>query len=263
MQTRTKHESEDSKPLQQVISSLLSVTPEDELDIEQLYATAVEQDDETVYCLCCYLVFDDGEERIAKAREKKNDEIGTKAITETMKDYVSFRMQQKQQETAGVTSNELNILTLRRWHYDHPQEYAEFTDLFQKAYGGDMAFILEEMLSSEHAAMLTEEIRKILSEWKRYDESDSILAYILAALVKGELTTGQYNYRTFHAAIREKFPDINISKGFDWAEAVYNAVMSDNFDGNIGVSVDLIKRGRKCAKDIRLRFLSAINPNIY
>ena len=390
----------------------------------------MEQDDETAYCLCCYLVFDDGEERIAKAREKKNDEIGTKAITETMKDYVSFRMQQKQQETAGVTSNELNILTLRRWHYDHPQEYAEFTDLFQKAYGGDMAFIqknffllieslnftgmkgmmavvaslfpgnrhymqrltssegnplkghfakllestihnevirerllhknphlfslfywlvfddgflhaadlishtflqdnaptwqkmigsqavealisasvdkghytkaqwqevsrkikrgearqvikaalldvqgrrgrkatyviLEEMLSSEHAAMLTEEIRKILSEWKRYDEADSILAYILAALVKGELTTGQYNYRTFHAAIREKFPDINISKGFDWAEAVYNAVMSDNFDGNFDVSVDLIKRGRKCAKDIRLRFLSAINPNIY
>src|SRR3712207_7245090 len=51
------------------------------------------------------------------------------------------------QETAKITSDELNLLTLRRWHYDHPQEYADFTATFQKAYDGDMR-------SEEHTSEL-------------------------------------------------------------------------------------------------------------
>ena len=328
-----------------------------------------------------------------------------------------------------MTSNELNILTLRRWHYDHPEEYAEFLSLFQKAYEGDMTFIqnnffflieslnftgvkgmmavaaslfpgnnhyvqqltssegnplkgrfaellestinneairerllrknpylfslyywlvfddgflhaadlishtflqdnaptwqkmignqavealistsvdkahyskaqwqevsrklkkgeakqvikaalldvqgrrgrkatyviLEEMLPQEHVPVLIEEIGKVLSEWKQYDDTDSVLAYIFAALVEGGITNGEYNYRTFHAAMREKFPDCNISKGFDWAEAVYNAIIPNNDDSNLNVSDKHIVRGRRYARDIRLLLQSVINPNI-
>jgi hypothetical protein len=118
------------------------------------------------------------------------------------------------------------------------------------------------MLPKEHVAVLIAEIRKVLSEWKQVDDTDSVLAYIFAALVEGEITNGEYNYRTFHAAMREKFPDYNISKGFDWAEAVYNAIMPNNDDSNLNVSEKHIVRGRRYAGDIRLRLQAAINPNI-
>lgn len=422
-------DSEDVDSLQQTMTSLASVTSQGHLDIEQLYTTAVEQNDEVALCLCCYLVFDDGAERLAKAFKEKANESGTKTITDALGDYIRFRKQNQQQETAEVTSNELNILTLRRWHYDHPEEYAEFLSLFQKAYEGDMTFIqnnffflieslnftgvkgmmavaaslfpgnnhyvqqltssegnplkgrfaellestinneairerllrknpylfslyywlvfddgflhaadlishtflqdnaptwqkmigsqavealistsvdkahytkaqwqevsrkikrgearqviksalldvqgrrgrkttyviLEEMLPQEHIAVLIKEIGKVLSEWKQVDDTDSVLAYIFAALVEGGIADGEYNYRTFHAAMREKFPDYNISRGFDWAEAVYNAIMPNNDDSNLNVSEKHIVRGRKYARGIRLRLQSAINPNI-
>ncbi len=422
-------DNEDVDSLQQAMTSLASVTLQGNLDIEQLYAKAVEQNDEVTLCLCCYLVFDDGAERLTKAFKEKANESGTKTITDALSDYIRFRKQNQQQETAEVTTNELNILTLRRWHYDHPEEYAEFLALFKKAYEGDMTFIqnnffflieslnftgvkgmmaiaaslfpgnnhyvqqltssdgnplkgrfaellestinnevirerllrknpylfslyywlvfddgflhaadlishtflqdnapawqkmigsqavealistsvdkahytkaqwqevsrkikkgearqvikaalldvqgrrgrkatyviLEEMLPKEHVAVLTAEIRKVLSEWKQVDDTDSVLAYIFAALVEGGIADGDYNYRTFHAAMREKFPDCNISKGFDWAEAVYNAIMPNNDDSNLNVSEKHIVRGRKYARNIRVRLQSAINPNI-
>ena len=422
-------DNEDADSLQQAMASLASVTSQGNFDIEQLYAKAVEQKDEAAYCLCCYLVFDDGAEQLAKAFKEKAKESGTKTITDALSDYIRFRKQNQQQETAEVTTNELNILTLRRWYYDHPEEYAEFLSLFQKAYEGDMTFIqnnffflieslnftgvkgmmaiaaslfpgnnhyvqqltssegnplkgrfaellestinnesirerllhknpylfslyywlvfddgflhaadlishtflqdnaptwqkmigsqavealistsvdkahytkaqwqdvcrrikkgeakqvvkaalldvqgrrgrkttyviLEEMLPQEHIAVLIKEIGKVLSEWKQVDDTDSVLAYIFAALVEGGIADGEYNYRTFHAAMREKFPDYNISRGFDWAEAVYNAIIPNNDDSNLNVSEKHIVRGRKYARDIRLRLQSAINPNI-
>lgn len=422
-------DNEDVDSLQQAMTSLASVTSQGNLDIGQLYAKAVEQNDEVALCLCCYLVFDNGAEQLAKAFKEKAKESGTKTITDALSDYIRFRKQNQQQETAEVTTNELNILTLRRWHYDHPEEYAEFLSLFQKAYEGDMTFIqnnffflieslnftgvkgmmavaaslfpgnnhyvqrltssegnplkgrfaellestinneairermlrknpylfslyywlvfddgflhaadlishtflqdnapawqkmvgsqavealistsvdkahytkaqwqevsrkikkgeakqvikaalldvqgrrgrkttyviLEEMLPQEHIAVLIKEIGKVLSEWKQVDDTDSVLAYIFVALVEGEITNGEYNYRTFHAAMREKFPDCNINKGFDWAEAVYNAIIPNNDDSNLNVSEKHIVRGRRYARDIRLLLRSVINPNI-
>ena len=134
-------DNEDVDSLQQAMTSLASVTSQGNLDIEQLYAKAVEQNDEVTLCLCCYLVFDDGAERLAKAFKEKANESGAKTITDALGDYICFRKQNEQKETAEVTTNELNILTLRRWHYDHPEEYAEFLALFKKAYEGDMTFI--------------------------------------------------------------------------------------------------------------------------
>lgn len=62
--------------------------------------------------------------------------------------------------------------------------------------------------------------------------------------------------------MREKFPEFNFKKGYDWAEANFNAIMSENDDGNISVSYDQTELGRKYAKDIRLRLISLFNPNI-
>lgn len=122
--------------------------------------------------------------------------------------------------------------------------------------------ILEEMLPPENVSILIEAIEKELTEWKRFEDTDTILPYILAALVQGNLSNGEYNYRTFHTAIREKFPNHRIGKGFNWAEAVYNGIISEDYGGNIDITEAQIRRGRKLVADIKLRLLSATNPNI-
>ena len=418
----------NAEPLQSVIVNLAAVSSKEGFDIDKLYAKAVESGDASVYCLCCYLLFDNGEGRLADAIADKVEKPDTQEIFEAIQDYKRFYKQNRKQEVAEITTDELNILTLRRWHYGHPEEYKEFTNTFQKAYDGDMTFIqtnffflmemfstkgvkgmmkivaslfpgnkhyqqslmgsdenplkgrlsemldsslnndairerllhknpylfslyywiifdngflhaadlisqtflkpespywekligrrcvealigasidkaryskaqwkevtqklkkgearqvidvallevqgrrgrkstyvlLEEMLSTEHVSILTDEIQKLLQDWKQLEDTDSILAYIFAALVKGNLLCGEYNYRTFHAAVQEKFPDFHINKGYDWAEALCNAVLSDDLNYNINISEDQVKRGRRYATDIKLRLLSLVNPN--
>ena len=418
----------NAEPLQSVIVNLAAVSSKEGFDIDKLYAKAVESGDASVYCLCCYLLFDNGEGRLADAIADKVEKPDAQEIFEAIQDYKRFYKQNRKQEVAEITTDELNILTLRRWHYGHPEEYKEFTNTFQKAYDGDMTFIqtnffflmemfstkgvkgmmkivaslfpgnkhyqqslmgsdenplkgrlsemldsslnnkairerllhknpylfslyywiifdngflhaadlisqtflkpespywekligrrcvealigasidkaryskaqwkevtqklkkgearqvidvallevqgrrgrkstyvlLEEMLSTEHVSILTDEIQKLLQEWKQLEDTDSILAYIFAALVKGNLLCGEYNYRTFHAAVQEKFPDFHINKGYDWAEALCNAILSDGLNYNINISEDQVKRGRRYATDIKLRLLSLVNPN--
>ncbi len=419
----------NAESLQSVIANLYAVSSEEGFDVDKLYAKAVESGDASAYCLCCYLQFDNGADRLADALADKAEKPDAQAIFETVQDYKRFYKQNRKQEESKITADELNILSLRRWHYDHPEEYKEFTATFQKAYDGDMTFIqtnffflmemfstkgvkgmmkivaslfpgnkhyqqslmgnddnplkgrlsemldsslnneairerllhknpylfslyywivfdngflhaadllsqtflkpespywqrligrrcietligasvdkahyskgqwkevarqlkkgeakqmidaallevqssggrkkkvvlLEEMLLPEDVPVLVAEIEKVLSEWKKIEETDSILAYIFAALVMGKLTNGEYNYRTFHSAIQEKFPNIHINKGFDWAEAVYNAIISKDSDGNLNISNAQIERARKYTTRIKIRLLSAINPNI-
>jgi hypothetical protein len=97
--------------------------------------------------------------------------------------------------------------------------------------------LLEEMFPLEHTTILTGQIQKIFIEWKETDETDTILAYIFAALTKGNLLNSNYNYRTFHATMREKFYDYHIKPGFDLAEAIYNAIIAENLDYNIIIKV--------------------------
>lgn len=419
----------NAEPLQSVVLNLTAVASKDDFDIEKLCSKAIETGDTTTYCLCYYLLYDNGTEKLLKTIFEKAEEPGTQEILEAIRDYKRLYNRNRHQETAEITSDALNLMTLRRWHYDHREQYAEFTTIFQNAYNGDMTFfkyntlfliemlsfvgvkgmikivarlfpgnkyyeqglmdtddnplkhglkemfkssldndvirerllhrnpylysfyywiifengflhaadlishkflkkdnpnwekqigrkaiesligtsidkayysktkwkevvkksekgdtrqvietalleekgrrgrmitilLLEEMLPTEYVPILTIAIEKELSEWKQTEKSDTILAYIFAALVKGKLTNDEYNYRTFHFAMREKFPNYNINKGFDWTEATYNAIMSETNDGNINISAAQIQRGRKLATDIKLRFLSAINPNI-
>lgn len=418
-----------AESLQSVMANFAAISTEDGFDIDKLYTKAVESGDVSAYCLCCYLQFDDGADRLAKAIEEKSEKPDTQEILDAVEDYKRFYEQNRKQEESKITADELNILSLRRWHYDHPEEYKEFTATFQKACDGDMTFIqtnffflmemfstkggkgmmkivaslfpgnkhyqqslmgndenplkgrlsemldstlnneairegllhknpylfslyywiifdngflhaadlishtflkpespywekvigkrcvetligasidkahyskaqwkevtqklkkgetkqvidaalleiqgrrgrkstyviLEEMLPPEDATILIGEIKKVLSEWKQVDDADIILPYIFAALVIGGLINGDYNYRTFHAAMRERFPDYHIREGFNWVEAVYNAIVSEDNSGNLDVSDAQIRRGRKYATGIKLRLLSAINPNI-
>ncbi len=122
--------------------------------------------------------------------------------------------------------------------------------------------LLEEMLVPDHVPVLTEEIESVVAEWKRFERSDTILPHIFAALVKGGLANGTYSYRTFHAAMREKFPQYNIGKGYDWAEAVYNAVVSDDGNCNTSITGEQIERGRRQMTEIKLRLLAAVCPAI-
>ena len=419
----------NAESLQSVIANFADISTENGFDIDKLYTKAVESGDASAYCLCCYLQFDNGADRLADALADKAEKPDTQEILDAVEDYKRFYEQNRKQEDSKITVDELNILSLRRWHYEHPEVYKEFTATFQKAYDGDMTFIqtnffflmemfstkgvkgmmkivaslfpgnkhyqqslmgndenplkgrlsemldstlnneairerllhknpylfslyywiifdngflhaanlisqtflkpespywekvigkrcvetligasidkahyskaqwkevtqrlkkgeakqvidaallevqgrrgrkstyviLEEMLPPEDATNLIGEIKKVLSEWKQVDDADIILPYIFAALVIGGLINGDYNYRTFHAAMRERFPDYHIREGFNWAEAVYNAIVSEDNCGNLDVSDAQIRRGRKYVRDIKLRLLSAINPNI-
>ena len=421
----------NAEPLKSVLVNLGAISSKDNVDINKLYSKAVETGDNSAYCLCYYLLFDNGADQLIKASIDKAKDSDTQEIINTLWEYKRFYKQNKKRETTEITTDELNCLTLRRWHYDHPKEYDEFMATFQKAYDGDMTFIqnntfflaemlsfngvkgmmkivaalfpgnkhyqqslmdtdgnplkgrlgkmldsslndnairerllrknpylfslfywivfdngflhaadlisqtflkedspnwqkaigqkaveafigasidkahytkerwnelvkqlqkgeakkvirttlleekgrrgqkvtyviLEEMLLAKYVPVLIGCIEKEISEWKELEGTDTILPYIFAALVDGRFTNTEYNYRTFHAAMREKFPNYNISKGFDWAEAIYNAIMSDDEEGNYNstISGDQIDRGRKYTADIKLRLLSAINPNI-
>ena len=70
-----------------------------------------------------------------------------------MKNFIKQKVEDEKNEKLINPNRELNLLTLRRWHYDHPREYAEFLESIDKAYKGDMTFAtkgfnyLMEMLS--------------------------------------------------------------------------------------------------------------------
>lgn len=145
----------NAESLQSVIVNLAAMSSKDGFDIDKLYAKAVESGDASVYCLCCYLLFDNGEGRLADAIADKVEKPDAQEILDAVQEYRRFYKQNRKQEVSKITTDELNILTLRRWHYDHPEEYKEFTNTFQKAYDGDMTFIqtnfffLMEMFSTK------------------------------------------------------------------------------------------------------------------
>lgn len=414
--------------LQYVSLNLGTILSKDGFDFDKLYSKAVENNDVPAYCLCCYILFDEGADKLLQAAIAKTKDPGAREVVSGIWKYRRFCRQSQKRETENITTDELNLLALRRWHYDHQEEYAEFLSLFQKSYDGDMTFIqnnffflmeilsfngirgivkivsgffpgnkhhvqslmdseenplrgslsemldstlnndavrerllhknpyllslyywivfdngflhaadlishtflkadspywekiigrrcvealigasilkgqyskgqwkefckqlkkgdvkkviddalrevkgrrgrkskvvlIEEMLPTENVSALTVEIEKILSEWKHLEGTDVILPYIFAAMVRSNLANKGHNYRTFHAAMQEKFPSHDISNGFNWAEAVYNALISEGA-GNVDITESQIQRGKKHVTDIKLRLLSAVNPNI-
>ncbi len=124
--------------------------------------------------------------------------------------------------------------------------------------------LLEEMLIQPYTELLTNEIEKILTEWMETKGTDSVLAYVFAALTSCNLLNDSYNYRTFHTAILEKFPSLGFKPGFDWAEALYNAIVSEHdYDYNLNLSEKAIQTGKELAKLINIRLRTLLTPNVY
>ena len=85
-----------------------------------------------------------------------------------------------------------------------------------------------------------------------------------AALTSSSLLNDSYNYRTFHTAILEKFPFIGFKTGFDWAEALYNAIVSERGnDYNLSLSEKAVQTGKEQAKLISIRLRTLLSPNVY
>ena len=127
-----------------------------------------------------------------------------------------------------------------------------------------VCILLEEMLIPPHAELLTKEIQAILTEWMETNGMDSILAYLFAALTHCNLLNDSYNYRTFHTAILEKFPDFGFKSGFDWAEALYNAIINEHgFDYNLSLSEKTVQTGKGQANLIGIRLRTLLSPDVY
>ena len=416
-------ECDDTDSLQNMLLEAMTAKNMPVENIINTFSKAAEEGDVAACCMYCYLELDNGLEEIESAMTKFEQSTDAQYI----KDGVKFHLQDKEQETQEASDRELNLLRLRRWHYEHPKEYQEFTNLFTKAYEGDISFVLkgfsyltellsldgikgitelllslcpgtdsynkaqfsnvsqqahekltelfastfnkeetkdklqhnnpflfnvfywmifdngfvktadllsktmmgekpsfwqknfgeqimrslmltsmdkatytkgtwkaannhvvkdvansalqeskgrrgrkqvcvllEEMLIQPHAELLTNEIEKILTEWMETNDTDSILAYIFAALTNGSLLNDTYNYRTFHTAILEKFPSLGFKSGFDWGEALYNAIVSERGnDYNLSLSEKTVQTGKEQAKLISIRLRTLLSPNVY
>ena len=124
--------------------------------------------------------------------------------------------------------------------------------------------LLEEMLIQPHGELLTNEIEKILTEWMETNGTDPVLAYIFAALTSDDLLNDSYNYRTFHTAILEKFPSLGFKSGFDWAEALYNAIVNKHgYDYNLNLSEKAVLTGKELAKLTSIRLRTLLSPDVY
>lgn len=416
-------ECDDTDSLQNMLLEAMTAKNMPAENIINTFSKAAEEGDVAACCMYCYLELDNGLEEIESAITKFEQSTDAQYI----KDGIKLYLQDKEQETQDASDQDLNLLRLRRWHYEHPKEYQEFTNLFTKAYEGDISFVLkgfsyltellsldgikgitelllslcpgtdsynkaqfsnvsqqahekltelfastfnkeetkdklqhnnpflfnvfywmifdngfvktadllsktmmgekpsfwqknfgeqimrslmltsmdkatytkgtwkaannhvvkdvansalqeskgrrgrrqvcvllEEMLIQPHAVLLTNEIEKILTEWMEANDTDSILAYIFAALTNGSLLNDTYNYRTFHTAILEKFPSLGFKSGFDWAEALYNAIVSERGnDYNLSLSEKAVQTGKEQAKLISIRLRTLLSPNVY
>ena len=416
-------ECDDTDSLQNMLLEAMTAKNMPVENIINTFSKAAEEGDVAACCMYCYLELDNGLEEIESAMTKFEQSTDAQYI----KDGIKLYLQDKEQETQDTSDQDLNLLRLRRWHYEHPKEYQEFTNLFTKAYEGDISFVLkgfsyltellsldgikgitelllslcpgtdsynkaqfsnvsqqahekltelfastfnkeetkdklqhnnpflfnvfywmifdngfvktadllsktmmgekpsfwqknfgeqimrslmltsmdkatytkgtwkaannhvvkdvansalqeskgrrgrrqvcvllEEMLIQPHAELLTNEIEKILTEWMETNDTDSILAYIFAALTNGSLLNDTYNYRTFHTAILEKFPSLGFKSGFDWGEALYNAIVSERGnDYNLSLSEKTVQTGKEQAKLISIRLRTLLSPNVY
>ena len=416
-------ECDDTDSLQNMLLEAMAAKNMPVENIINTFSKAAEEGNVAACCIYCYLEFDNGLEEIESAMTKFEQSTDAQYI----KDGIKLYLQDKEHETQDASDQDLNLLRLRRWHYEHPKEYQEFTNLFTKAYEGDMSFalkgfsyltellsldgikgitelllslcpgtesynkaqfsnvsqqahekltelftstfnqeetkdklqhnnpflfcvfywmifdngfvksadllsktmmgekpsfwqknfgeqfmrslmltsmdkatytkgtwkaannrvvkdvansalqeskgrrgrkqvcvLLEEMLIQPYAELLTNEIEKILTEWMETKGTDSVLAYVFAALTSYNLLNDSYNYRTFHTAILEKFPSLGFKPGFDWAEALYNAIVSEHdYDYNLNLSEKAIQTGKELAKLINIRLRTLLSPDVY
>lgn len=132
-------ECDDTNSLQNMLLEAMAAKNMPVENIINTFSKAAEEGKVAACCMYCYLELDNGLEEIESAMTK----FEQSADAQYIKDGVKFHLQDKEQETQEASDRELNLLCLRRWHYEHPKEYQEFTNLFAKAYEADMSFALK------------------------------------------------------------------------------------------------------------------------
>lgn len=216
-----------------------------------------------------------------------------------IKDGIKAYLQDKSRETQGTVNKDLNLLSLRRWQYDHPEDYEDFTNLFAKAYEGDVTFFIKgmsylaEMLSLNGITSITDLLESLCPGTESYNKAQFAssqqqvhekLTILFVSTFNQEATKQKilhnnpfmcsafywmifddtYNYRTFHTAILEKFPSIGFKSGFDWGEALYNAIVSERGnDYNLSLSEKTVQTGKEQAKLISIRLRTLLSPDVY
>ena len=80
----------NAESLQSIIANLYAVSSKDGFDIEKLYTKAVQSGDVSAYCLCCYLQFDNGADRLADALADKAEKPDAQEILDAVEDYKRF-----------------------------------------------------------------------------------------------------------------------------------------------------------------------------
>ncbi len=105
---------------------ILILLAKGESAIEDWYAEAINNRNVFAFCICCYICLDNGLEEIKKGLEDRDKQLEHMGITEGIKGFFLLKAEDNGQEYAGTSDKELNLLTLRRWHYEHPQQYAVF-----------------------------------------------------------------------------------------------------------------------------------------
>lgn len=149
-------------------------TEEESVDkIIDRFANAIKNGNVSACCLYCYLELDNGLEEIENTMTNFEQSEDAKYI----KDGIHAYFEDKKREVQEAVNKELNLLNLRRWHYDHPEDYQEFTNLFAKAYEGDMTFFLKgityltEMLSLNGIKGIAELLESLCPGTESYNKA--------------------------------------------------------------------------------------------
>ena len=158
--------------LQSIILEIMT-TEENADKIIDRFANTIKDGNVSACCLYCYLELDNGVEEIENAMTNFEQSEDAKYI----KDGIHTYLEDKKRETQEAVNKELNLLSLRRWHYDHPEDYQEFTNLFAKAYEGDMTFVLKgityltEMLSLNGIKGIAELLESLCPGTESYNKA--------------------------------------------------------------------------------------------
>ena len=86
-------------------------------ELTNRFTTAIKDGNMFACCLYCYLELDNGLEELADVMAES--ELPEDAAY--IKDGIKAYLQDKRRETQETVNKELNLLSLRRWHYDHPE----------------------------------------------------------------------------------------------------------------------------------------------
>ena len=101
----------------------------------------------------------------------------------------------------------MNLLGLRRWHYDHPKDYQEFINLFAKAYDGDMSFFIKGM--------------SYLTEMLSLDGIEGI-PELLESLCPGTESYNKAQFSNNNQQVHERLKDLGIKEQMNTIPNRYN-----------------------------------------